>query len=164
MSSKTKSLVLMAMFIALCAVGATIKVPSPTGTVGLDALPGFLAALVMGPRYGIPAAALGHLFSSLFAGFPMTLPLHIIVALQMAVTAGAMGYLNHFSLPLASVVAILINGIAAPACFILLPQFGMPFFIAMLVPLLVASAINVVGAAVIYKLLPEKTCRHQPVE
>lgn len=156
MSSKTKSLVLLAMFVALSSVGASIKVPSPTGTVALDALPGFLAALVLGPGLGALVAALGHLLTSLFAGFPMSLPLHLLVAAQMAVAAYAMGYCKNYGLPLAAAVGIFINGVVAPACFILLPQFGMAFFAAMLVPLLVGATINVVAAAVIYKFLPAK--------
>lgn len=150
---KTKQLALTGMFIALSAVGALIKVPSPTGTVAFDSAPGFVAALLLGPGFGALAAALGHLFTSLFAGFPMTFPIHIIVALEMAAFAAIYSYLGKRNLPLAVVAVSILNGVVAPATFIVFPQFGMAFFVSMLVPLLVASAANVIISALIYKAI-----------
>ncbi|WP_422447920.1 ECF transporter S component [Thermoanaerobacterium sp. DL9XJH110] len=148
---KTKNLVLTGMFIALSAAGAAIKLPSPTGTVAFDSAPGFLAALFLGPGYGAVTAALGHLFTGFLAGFPLTLPLHLIIALEMAVFAWVYGRLKRFSLPLAVVAATLLNGIVAPASFIPLPQFGFGFFAAMVIPLLSASFANVALAALVYR-------------
>lgn len=150
---KTKQLVLTGMFIALSVVGALIKVPSPTGTVAFDSAPGFAAALLLGPGLGALSAALGHLFTSLFAGFPMTFPIHIIVALEMAAFAAIYGYMGRKNLPLAVVAVSILNGVIAPATFIVFPQFGMAFFVSMLVPLLVASAANVIVSALIYKVI-----------
>jgi uncharacterized membrane protein len=150
---KTKMFTLMGLFIALSAVGAFIKVPSPTGTVALDSAPGFLAALLLGPGPGAAAAALGHLFSSLFAGFPMTLPIHIIVALEMAAFAAIYGHIGKINLPVGVIAVSLLNGIIAPATFIPMPQFGMAFFTAMLIPLLVASSANVTVSALVYKAI-----------
>lgn len=150
---KTKNLVIMAMFIALSAVGAAIKVPSPTGTVAFDSAPGYAAALLLGPGYGAATAALGHLFTSMFAGFPMGLPLHLLVAAEMAVFAAVYGILKRINLPLAVIAVSLLNGIVAPASFIPFPNFGMGFFTAMLIPLLVGSAANVVASALIYKAM-----------
>ena len=149
--STTKTLALMGMFIGLSAIGAAIKLPSPTGTVAFDSAPGFAAALILGPGYGALAAALGHLFTSLFSGFPMTIPLHLLVAVQMSVAAGVYGLLKQKSFVIAIIAAVLINGIGAPACFILIPGFGMGFFLGMVVPLLVASLANVLVSALIYK-------------
>ena len=148
---KTKVFALMGLFIALSAVGAFIKVPSPTGTVAFDSAPGFVAALLLGPGPGAAAAALGHLFTSLFAGFPLTLPIHIIIALEMAAFAAIYGYIGKKSLPVGVGLVSLLNGIIAPATFIPMPQFGMAFFTAMLIPLLVASAANIIVSALVYK-------------
>ena len=51
-------------------------------------------------------------------------------------------------------VAVIINGVIAPAT--LIPFYGMGFFTAMLLPLCVASLINIIIAAVIGKLLEKK--------
>ncbi|MDI3481319.1 MAG: hypothetical protein PWQ97_974 [Tepidanaerobacteraceae bacterium] len=152
-NQKTRSLVLTAMFIALSAVGAAIKVPSPTGTVAFDSAPGYTAALLLGPSYGAATAALGHLFTSMFAGFPMTLPLHLLIAAEMAVFAAVYGVLKRFNLPLAAIAASFLNGIVAPASFIPFPNFGMGFFTAMLLPLLIGSVANVILSAIVYKAI-----------
>lgn len=152
-SQKTKMFTLMGLFIALSAVGAFIKVPSPTGTVALDSAPGFVAALLLGPGPGAFVAAMGHLLTSLFAGFPMTLPIHIIVALEMAVFAAIYGHMGKGNLVAAVIIVSLLNGVIAPATFIPMPQFGLAFFTAMLVPLLVASAANVIVSALVYKAI-----------
>lgn len=152
-NQKTKNLVLTAMFIALSAAGAAVKVPSPTGTVAFDSAPGYLAALLMGPSYGAITAALGHLFTSLFAGFPLSLPVHLVIAAEMAVFAAVYGMIKRLNLVLAVIIAMLLNGILAPASFIPLPQFGMGFFTSMVIPLVVASATNAVASAFIYKTI-----------
>ena len=53
-------------------------------------------------------------------------------------------------------VGIILNGIIAPALFIPIPGFGVAFFIAMLIPLFVGSAVNIVLAAVLSKRFTEK--------
>lgn len=148
-SKKTKNLALMGMFIALCAIGATIKVPSPTGTVAFDSAPGFMAAIFLGPRYGAITAALGHFFTSLFAGFPMSIPMHLFVACQMAFFAWAYGIIAKKNLILGTIVASLLNAVLAPA--LMIPFFGVSFFTGMIIPLLVASFANVFAATIIYK-------------
>lgn len=148
----------LAVLIALAAVGAMIKIPSPTGTVALDAAPGFLAALLLGPTPGAIVAGLGHLASAGIVGFPLGLPLHLFIALQMVVVAILIGYTNrHLGTVYAMIIGIVANGIAAPAAFIVVPGFGLPFFLAMVVPLLVASTINVVVAGLVYRALSRTT-------
>ena len=148
----------LAVLIALAAVGAMIKIPSPTGTVALDAAPGFLAALHFGPAPGGIVAGLGHLASAGIVGFPLGLPLHLFIALQMVVVAILIGYANlRLNTVCAVIIGIIANGIAAPATFILIPSFGLPFFSAMVVPLLVASAINVVVASLLHRALSKAT-------
>jgi uncharacterized membrane protein len=150
----------LAVLIALAAVGAMIKIPSPTGTVALDAAPGFLAALLLGPTPGAIVAGLGHLASAGIVGFPLGLPLHLFIALQMVVVAILIGYANHhLNTAYAVIIGIIANGIAAPAAFILIPGFGLPFFLAMVVPLLVASTINVVVAGLLYRALSRTRLR-----
>lgn len=148
-NNKTKNLALMGMFIALCAIGATIKVPSPTGTVAFDSAPGFMAAMFLGPNYGAITAALGHLFTSLFSGFPLSIPMHLFIAGQMAFFSWIYGVISKQNLLLGTIVASVLNAILAPA--LLIPFFGISFFTGMVFPLLVASFINVFASTIIYK-------------
>lgn len=148
-------LVRMALFIAISAVGAMIKIPSPTGTVALDSTAGYYAALALGFKEAAIIAAFGHLFSGLTVGFSLTLPLHLLIALQMAFYVVAFRWLvKKISLVVGIIVATLLNGILAPALFI--PFFGTGFFIAMVIPLTVASFINILLASFIYKSLAKR--------
>lgn len=146
-----KKIIVTALLVALSVVGSFIKIPSPTGTVALDSLPGYLAALLLGGIPGAIVAFIGHLATAATTGFFMTLPLHLLVAVQMAVTMLVYGFLaKKTKLPIAMAVAILINGVGAPACFILIPNMGIPFFTAMVLPLTVGSAVNVILSGLVY--------------
>lgn len=92
--SVSKRMARMAALVALSGVGALIKIPSPTGTVALDSAPGYLGALAFGSKEGALIAALGHLFSAGTVGFPLSLPIHLFIAIQMAVFAAVFGYLK----------------------------------------------------------------------
>jgi len=83
----------VAILVALSGVGAFIKIPSPTGTVALDAAPGYLAAVAFSPLEGGVVGALGHLISAATAGFPLGLPIHLIIAAEMFVFAWLFGLL-----------------------------------------------------------------------
>lgn len=148
-SQKTRALILCAVFIALSVVGASIKVPSPTGTVAFDSAPGFIAALLLGPSYGALTAALGHIFTSWNTGFPLTLPVHLVIAAEMAFFAFVFAALGKRNLPLAAIVTSALNGIVAPASMMLF-GFGVAFFLSMVLPLTVASALNALAATFIY--------------
>lgn len=43
-----RKLVVVALLVGMSAVGGFIKIPSPTGTVALDSLPGYLGAVFIG--------------------------------------------------------------------------------------------------------------------
>lgn len=134
----------LAMLTALAVVGSFMKIPSITGTPALDAAPGYFAALSLGAADGSIVAGLGHLATAMTVGFPLGLPIHLLIALGMAGCAAAVGLLFRVAGPwVAGVAGWLLNGIALPALFILVPGFGPAFFSAMVVPLLVAGGINV---------------------
>ncbi|MCL5039002.1 MAG: ECF transporter S component [Firmicutes bacterium] len=148
-----RRLVYLALLVALSAVGATLKIPSLTGTPALDSLPGYLAALLFGAREGGLVIALGHLLTALTAGFPLTIPIHLLIALGMAGCAAFLAWTGKKNLWLAGGLTILLNGVVFPAAFIPLPGFGSGFFAAMLVPLVVASTLNILLALVLYLAL-----------
>ncbi len=150
----TARLTRIGVLVALSAVGAGIKIPSILGTPALDSAPGYFAALAFGLSDGALVIGLGHLITALTAGFPLTLPLHLVVALGMAGCAAAVAWTARaMSRWLAVAVGVALNGVALPALFILLPAFGWPFFSAMVLPLSIASLINVALAVIAQEVL-----------
>jgi len=112
----TKNLVITALFIALSLVGSHIKI---FGSIAFDSLPGFLAALLLGPVYGAVIGFLGHIFTALSSGFPLSVPMHIVIAATMAVTMFGFGFVYkalHERLQMVStliitgIVGIVLNG------------------------------------------------------
>jgi uncharacterized membrane protein len=148
----TRRIAIMAVFIALSAVGALIKIPSPVGTVGLDSAPGFFSALAFGGIEGGVVIALGHLLSSWVVGFPLGIPMHLIIAIEMAVFALIYRFINkRMGLIAAVVVAVILNGIVG--AFMVFPMGGMGAVLGLMPFLLVGSVINVVVSALAYKAL-----------
>lgn len=72
------------MFAALSAIGAFIKIPVGIGSAALDTVPALVSASFLPPIYAGAASLIGHLSSSLYAGFPLG-PLHIIIAVEMLI-------------------------------------------------------------------------------
>lgn len=150
MKRKTLRISMLAIFIALAAVGANLKIE---GSIAFDSLPAFLAAMLMGGPEGAVAGAAGHLFSALLAGFPLTLPLHLVIAAEMGLICFAVGELvNKRGLPvwLGTVIAFVLNSFISPAVLIVWPGFGWSACLALLLPLTIGSAANTVGAALLY--------------
>ncbi len=147
-----RRIAIMAVFIALSAVGTLIKIPSPVGTVGLDSAPGFFSALAFGGIEGGVVIALGHLLSSWVAGFPLGIPMHLVIAVEMAVFALIFRFVNKkVGLITAVVVTILLNGVVG--AFMVFPMGGMGAVLGLMPFLLVGSVINVVVSALAYKAL-----------
>ncbi len=141
---EARKMALPAILVALSTVGSLIKIPSLVGTPALDSAPGYFAALALGGGSAAAVAALGHLLTALTAGFPLGPPIHGLIATGMAGCALGTYFLRRLAgRGVAAAGAVVLNGVALPAAFILLPGFGLPFFVAMLGPLLVASLINV---------------------
>ncbi|WP_425803907.1 ECF transporter S component [Desulfitobacterium sp. Sab5] len=147
-----KRIAIMAIFIALSYVGSLIKIPSPMGTVGLDSAPGFFSALAFGAWEGAIIIAIGHLFTAAVVGFPLTIPVHLVIAVEMALWALAFRWVNQkFGLISAMVVAIFLNGVVAS--FTMLPMGGMGAVLGAMPFLVLGSVLNVVIAGLTYKAL-----------
>ncbi|WP_352420200.1 ECF transporter S component [Proteiniborus sp.] len=145
------------MLIGLSAVGAMIKI---SGSIAFDSMPGFFAALFLGPLAGAIVAGLGHLLTALTSGFPLTLPMHLFLVIEMALFAYLFGVIYKKSGGIiASIVAIALNGpisalIVVPLSIILgLPLNGWPLFSVVIIPLTLASAANVLLALFVFKAL-----------
>lgn len=150
---KSKKIILIALFISLSFVGAFIKIPSPVGTLGLDSMPGFLAALLIGGLEGGLVALLGHLIIAFNSGFALTVPVHILIAFMMFIAAFSYGLLFKYNKLVAVVIAIIVNGIVTPAVLLLLPHIGFAFFTATTPFVLVASCVNIILSFILYKPL-----------
>ncbi|OLN29400.1 ECF transporter S component [Desulfosporosinus metallidurans] len=147
-----KRLSIMAIFIALSAVGALIKIPSPVGTIGMDSAPGFFSALAFGGLEGAIVIAFGHLLTSAVIGFPMTIPVHLYIAFQMALWALAYRWVNKkLGLIPAVIVGIILNGVVSS--FAMLPMMGMGGVLGLMPFLIVGAAINVIISAIAYKAI-----------
>ena len=147
-----KRLSIMAIFIALSAVGALIKIPSPVGTIGMDSAPGFFSALAFGGLEGAIVIAFGHLLTSAVIGFPMTIPVHLYIAFQMALWALAYRWVNKkLGLIPAVIVGIILNGVVSS--FAMLPMMGMGGVLGLMPFLIVGAALNVIISAIAYKAI-----------
>jgi len=148
----SKRIARMAIFIAMSAVGAMVKVPSPTGTVALDAAFAFFSAVAFGWKEGAIVAALGHLLTALTTGFPLSMPMHLFIAFQMSV------YVSIFQLVVkkihvwAGVVAgIILNG--PVSAVLVIPIGGVGLATVLLLPLTIGSAVNIFIAVTAYMII-----------
>lgn len=147
-----KRIAVMAIFLALSAVGAMIKIPSPVGTIGLDSAPGYFVAIAFGPLEGAIVIALGHMLTSAVVGFPLTIPLHLAIAVLMALWAMIYHMVNKkIGLIAAMIAAIILNGVLSS--FIMYPLGGLAAVLGVMPFLIVGSAINVILSGLAYKAL-----------
>ena len=163
-SISTRKLTFTALFIALSFVGSYIKI---FGTVAFDSLPGFLAALVFGPIYGAAIGFLGHLFTALSSGFPLSLPMHLAIAVSMALTMYVYGvtyrviskkFPEAVTLLITGIVGILFNAPISLALSIgvlrLIAGWEVALGLVALLPaLIIASTANVSISIILFKSL-----------
>ena len=162
--SHTKTIALMALFIALSFVGSYLRI---FGTIAFDSLPGFLAALLLGPTHGALIGFLGHLFTALNSGFPLSFPLHLAIAVSMAITMYGYGFAYKTLIKrLSETAALTITGIVgtilnAPVSLALsigvlwiMAGLGAALGLLALLPILtLASIANIAISIVLFKSL-----------
>ncbi len=148
----SKRIARMAIFIAMSAVGSMVKVPSPTGTVALDAAFAFFSAIAFGWREGAIVAALGHILTALTTGFPLSFLMHLFIAVQMAV------YVSLFDVVAKKVhlwagvfVAVILNG--PVSSLLVIPIGGIGLAAALIIPLTIGSIINIFIAVTAYLII-----------
>ena len=149
-----KRISILVIFIALSAVGSLVKIPSPLGAIGLDACPGYFSALAFGYVEGAIIIAIGHLLTGLIVGFPMTLPIHMGVAVCMAICAIVFRFFGikllkgKIGLVAAVVVGSLLNSFGGGLMTLFIGGWGLYF--AVLPSLLIGSAVNTIIAAIAF--------------
>ncbi|MFT8395755.1 ECF transporter S component [Propionibacterium sp.] len=150
-----RSVAVMAVFIALSAVGALIKIPSPAGTVAFDSAPGYFVALAFGGPMGFVVIALGHILTASMAGFPYTLPVHLAIAVGMGICALLLRWIGHrgglLNLVIGGVVAVLFNTFAL--ALVVVPTGGWGAYVAVIPSLLVGAILNVAVASIAWRSL-----------
>ena len=148
----SKRIARMAIFIAMSAVGAMVKVPSPTGTVALDAAFAFFSAVAFGWREGAIVAALGHMLTALTTGFPLGFPMHLFIAVQMAVWVSVFDIVsNKINVWVGAVIAVLLNG--PVSSLLVIPIGGIGLTAALIIPLTIGSIINVFIAVTAFLII-----------
>lgn len=156
---KIQKLTIVSLLIAMCFIGANIKL---MGSIAFDAAPAFVGTLLLGPFYGMALGFLGHMVSSLIAGFPLSFPVHLIVAIMMAITMIAYSFTRKWTekrvnypvaVILSSIIAFLLN--CPLSLLALYPLLGDMVFV-LFTPLAIASVCNIIAAEIVYAALPIK--------
>lgn len=157
MTKKTKKLTIIALMIALSILGGSIKL---LGSIALDSFPAFLSTIILGPTAGMFVAFFGHMFSAMLAGFPNTLPIHLIIATLMMLCMFVYGFIRKkwahrpvLSKVVSIIAAYLINVPLDLA--ILYPILGKVVFV-LFIPLTIATLTNLFLTEIVYACLPTK--------
>lgn len=137
---------------ALCVIGALIKIPVGTVTsAALDSLPAFLSAAFLPPLYSAAVGAIGHLATAANSGFPFG-PLHLMIALEMAIIIGVFAWLHKKQLTVLKwVFAFIANGVLSPLPFAFIMSW--PFYFSILPGIVIATAINLVLCAILMPIV-----------
>lgn len=152
LSFEPRRIARIAIFIALSAVGALVKVPSPTGTVALDSCPGYFSAITFGVKEGCMVAALGHILTAAITGFPLGLPTHLYISMQMAIWVTIFSIVaKRINLLVGAIAAVFCNGVLSS--ILIIPIGGLGLAVALILPLAVGSTINVAIACVAYLIV-----------
>ncbi len=157
MQYSTKKMATLAILLALCVIGANIKI---LGSIALDSFPAFIGAIVLGPFAGAFLGFFGHMISALLSGFPNTLLIHLIIAVLMALCMFFYGWtrqkLARHKMA-ASVVSILVAYVInVPLDLILLYPLMGPIVFALFAPLSIATLVNLVLSEVVILGIPSK--------
>ncbi|WP_297519350.1 ECF transporter S component [uncultured Clostridium sp.] len=150
--SKTKLLTTTSILIAMSAVLANFKI---FGSIAFDSMPAFLAGIIINPVIGGIVGFLGHIFTALTSSFPLTLPIHLTIALEMMITVYIFSKVYKINKILGIGVAILLNGpisvlVTGVVHSIFIGGMSISLFVkAMIIPLTIAGAVNIIIACII---------------
>lgn len=147
-----KRIAYMAVFIALSAVGAMIKIPSPVGTIGLDSAPGYFCGLALGYTEGIGVIFIGHLITAGVIGFPLGLPLHLFIGVQLALWVIILRWISRrINFWAGAAAAVFLNGVIS--AFTMYFVGGMGAVLATMPFLTAGALINVAIAVTAHRAL-----------
>ena len=144
-----------ALLIALCAIGGQIHFG--VYSIGFDSSPAFVGALMLGPVAGAVLGALGHIATAASTGFPLSVPIHVAIAIIMAGTGASIGYItkrmtSSFFYVVSGIVGYIINVGVGLAVITWMMQ-SIEVVAILFGPLSLAYALNYVGAALVVSQL-----------
>ncbi|GGJ59912.1 putative membrane protein [Anoxybacillus voinovskiensis] len=139
-----KQLAGVVLCISLSVVGSMLKLPTGLGSIALDSAPALVAGALLGKKEGALVAALGHLSSAWFAGFPLGM-FHGLVALEMGIIVYLFGWLFSRGWKKGAYTIFWIgNALIAPLPFLFF--MGSAFVVAIIPALAIGTAVNMVVA------------------
>jgi uncharacterized membrane protein len=149
-----KRIALIGIFVSLSLVGSFIKIPSPLGSPALDSAPGYFSSLAFGPVEGFIVAFLGHLITSMTAGFPLGI-LHVFIGVGMGICAILFRVCyEKWNSVTAVICGVVLNGVVLP--LVVIPSFGIALYWGILPSLLIASILNICISAGIYVKIKDR--------
>ena len=112
---------------------------------------------MLGPVAGAVLGALGHIATAASTGFPLSVPIHVAIAIIMAGTGASIGYItkrmtSSFSYVVSGIVGYIINVGVGLAVIAWMMQ-SIEVVAILFVPLSLAYALNYVGAALVVSQL-----------
>ncbi|SES87832.1 ECF transporter S component [Anaerobranca gottschalkii] len=153
-------LILTGFFIIFSYIGSLVKF---SGSIALDSLPAYFSAIILGPLLGGFVGLVGHLLTALTSGFPMTLPMHLFISVMMFIIVFLFSIAYRKGNFLGIILGIILNGPVAATLsayiFANLVDMSISFwnFISLIiVPLTLASSVNIIFAHILYKAIPKK--------
>ncbi len=164
-SSTVTKLTCSGILIALSYVGSLLGLIIP-GSLAFDSMPAFFGAMILGPIYGAAIGGVGHLLTALINSFPLTLPLHLFIGVQMALIVGVFAWVyQREKKVIAGVLATILNGpVSAAASAVVAFALGLPFsgwvmFSTLVIPLTIVSFLNVSLALVLGDIIRKRSVR-----
>jgi uncharacterized membrane protein len=143
----TKVLAMLVMFVSLSVIGSMIKIPTTLGSIALDSAPAVIAGALLGPLHGAIVAAIGHVSSAFFAGFPLGL-FHLLIALEMGLLVYGFGLLFQKNWKKTAYLLFFIgNAFVAPLPFVFF--MGTAFVVGILPFLVIGTAVNLVVSMIV---------------
>ncbi|SHK32073.1 ECF transporter S component [Tepidibacter formicigenes] len=151
-----KNIAKMGMLIALSFVGSLIKIPGTS--IAFDSLPGYFAALFMSPIQGGIVGLFGHLLTAYLSGFPLSILVHSILAIEMFVIVFLFGYIKKITNIVVAIIAgTIMNGVLATLS--LVPIISMKVATSLIIPLTIVSFANIALASLVYKSINKKNIK-----
>lgn len=149
---------LLAIFVALSAIGGLVKIPSPITSIALDSAPGYFTAAAFGGPLGAGVISIGHLLSAAIGGFPLGIPIHLGIAvgsMGLALLFGVLARRGPVGCVIGVVVVAALNGLVLS--LLVVPVGGWGLYASTILPLLIASGVNLAIAAAAYLALRRTT-------
>ena len=156
MNSRLRKLIILSFLIALSVIGANIKI---LGSIAFDSFPAFIGTALLGPLFGMCLAFAGHMVSAYLAGFPLSLPIHLLIGIMMVITMWAYGTIRKREIkPSISKIAlsnlIAFIGNVPLSLAVLIPIFGLQGVIPLFLPLTIATCANLFITEFVFAALP----------